>query len=150
MVVFPGLSESLSAVGKRISRFDSTDTQLSVQAANSVRSAVCPSCSRGSSRRHGHYRRHSGPNHAWAVWSSCTSKCGASSASIRNVHARPLSSRLERLLLRSNAARSVSVAHRAPSPRRWADLLQLVYRQSWECQPVVTRCCVHGAAWVGK
>jgi hypothetical protein len=58
MVVFPGLTESLGAVGKRISRFDTTDTLLSVQATSSVRRALCPTCSRGSSRRHGQYRRH--------------------------------------------------------------------------------------------
>jgi hypothetical protein len=37
MVVIPGLSESLIAVGKRIIHVDSTDTLLSVQAASSVR-----------------------------------------------------------------------------------------------------------------
>ena len=57
MVVIPGLSESLCAAGKRIIHFDTTDRHLSVQAASSVQSAVCPSCSRGSSRRHGQYRR---------------------------------------------------------------------------------------------
>jgi transposase len=57
MVDFPGLSESLGAVGKRISRFDITETGLSVEAASSVRRAVCPTCSRPSSRRHGQYRR---------------------------------------------------------------------------------------------
>jgi transposase len=58
MVVVPGLSELLGAVGKRISRFDTTDALLSVQVTSSVRRALCPTCSRGSSRRHGQYRRH--------------------------------------------------------------------------------------------
>jgi hypothetical protein len=42
MVVIPGLSESLAAVGKRIIHFDTTDTRLSVEAASSVRWARCP------------------------------------------------------------------------------------------------------------
>ena len=57
MVVIPGLSESLVAVGKRINRFDTTDTLLSVTASTSVKRAVCPTCSRPSSRRHGQYLR---------------------------------------------------------------------------------------------
>ena len=57
MVVIPGLSESLSAVGKRIVRFDTTEALLSVEAASSARRAQCPTCSHGSSRRHGQYRR---------------------------------------------------------------------------------------------
>ena len=57
MVVIPGLSESLSAVGKRIVRFDTTEALLSVEAASSARRARCPTCSHGSSRRHGQYRR---------------------------------------------------------------------------------------------
>ena len=57
MVVVPGLSESLCAVGKRIIRFDITETLLSVEATSSVRRANCPRCSRGSSRRHGQYWR---------------------------------------------------------------------------------------------
>ncbi len=36
MVVIPGLSESLGAVGKRIIHVDSTDTLLLVQAASSL------------------------------------------------------------------------------------------------------------------
>jgi transposase len=58
MVIIPGLSESLVAVGKRIIRFDTTDTRLSVEAASSVRWARCPTCSHRGSRRHGQYRRH--------------------------------------------------------------------------------------------
>jgi transposase len=57
MVVVPGLSESLGAVGKRIVRFDITDTLLSVDATSSAYRAKCPTCSRGSSRRHGQYWR---------------------------------------------------------------------------------------------
>ena len=57
MVVIPGLSESLVAVGKRINRFDTTATLLSVTASTSVKRAVCPTCSRPSSRRHGQYLR---------------------------------------------------------------------------------------------
>jgi transposase len=62
MVVFPGLSESLGTVGKRISRFDTTETGLSAEAASFVRRAVCPTCSRPSSRRHGQYRRRLRPH----------------------------------------------------------------------------------------
>lgn len=58
MVVFiPGLSESLRAVDKRITNFDTTDAVLSVEAASSARRAQCPRCSAHSSRRHGQYRR---------------------------------------------------------------------------------------------
>jgi transposase len=57
MVVVPGLSESLGAVGKRIIRFDITDTLLAVEAASSAQRAKCPTCSCGSSRRHGQYQR---------------------------------------------------------------------------------------------
>ncbi len=57
MIVIPGLSESLDAVGKRIVDVDITDTLLSVEAASSVRWAQCPTCLHNSSRRHGHYRR---------------------------------------------------------------------------------------------
>ena len=58
MVVIPGLSESPVAVGKRIIRFNTTDTLLSVEAAGSTRWAQCPMCSQSSSRRHGQYLRH--------------------------------------------------------------------------------------------
>jgi transposase len=57
MVVIPGLSDSLSAVGKPIIRFDTTETRFFVEAASSVRWAQCPTCSHNSSRRHGQYRR---------------------------------------------------------------------------------------------
>ncbi len=57
MVVIPGLSESLGAVGKRIIRFDTTESSFSVEAASSSRRAQCPKCSHGSVRRHGQYRR---------------------------------------------------------------------------------------------
>lgn len=57
MVVIPGLSESLSAVGKRIIRFDTADTLLSVEAASAARSTRCPKCSHRSSRRKGQCRR---------------------------------------------------------------------------------------------
>jgi len=36
MVAVPGLFESLGAVGKRITRFDITDTLLSVEVASSA------------------------------------------------------------------------------------------------------------------
>jgi len=58
MVVIPGQSESLGAVGKRIIHFDITETLLSVEVASPVRWAQCPTCSHSSSRRHGQYRRH--------------------------------------------------------------------------------------------
>ncbi len=57
MFVVPGLSESLDAVGKRIIRFDITDTLLAVEATSLAQRAKCPTCSRGSSRRHGQYQR---------------------------------------------------------------------------------------------
>ncbi len=57
VVVIPGLSESLGAVNKRITNFDTTDTLLSLGAASSTRQAQCPRCSHYSSRRHGQYQR---------------------------------------------------------------------------------------------
>lgn len=57
MVVISGLSESLSAVGKRIVHFETTETDLSVEAASSLRWAQCPRCSHRSCRAHGQYRR---------------------------------------------------------------------------------------------
>jgi transposase len=56
VVVIPGLSESLRAVDKRITKLDTTGTALSVEAARSTRRALCPRCSVPSSRRHGLYR----------------------------------------------------------------------------------------------
>jgi len=57
MVVIPGLTDSLRAVGKRITHFDTTDGGLAVDVASTVRSAQCPKCSHRSSRRHGQYWR---------------------------------------------------------------------------------------------
>ena len=57
MVVIPGLTDSLSAVGKRITHFKTTEGGLAVDIASTVRSAQRPKCSHRSSRRHGQYRR---------------------------------------------------------------------------------------------
>ena len=57
VVVIPGLSESLRAADKWITKLDTTDTVLSVEAASSAQRAQCPGCSHHSSRRHGQYRR---------------------------------------------------------------------------------------------
>lgn len=55
MVVIPGLTDSLRAVGKRITHFDTTEGGLAVDVASTVRSAQCPKCAHRSSRRHGQY-----------------------------------------------------------------------------------------------
>ena len=57
MVVIPGLTDSLGAVGKRITHFETTEGGFAVDIASTVRSAQCPKCSHHSSRRHGQYRR---------------------------------------------------------------------------------------------
>jgi transposase len=57
MLIIPGLSESLGAVGKRIIRTQTTDTSLSVETESLIRCATCPSCSFSSSRVHGQYQR---------------------------------------------------------------------------------------------
>ncbi len=56
MIVIPDLSPPLKAVGKRVSWWRQADDRLWVQASSSVRWAVCPRCSRRSSRVHGRYR----------------------------------------------------------------------------------------------
>src|ERR1700685_1531737 len=45
MVVVPGLSESMDAIGKRIIRLDVIDSMLAVEAASSAQRARCPTCS---------------------------------------------------------------------------------------------------------
>ena len=57
MVVIPGLTDSLRAVGKRITHFDTTEGGLAVDVVSTVRSAQCPKCLHRSSRRHGQYWR---------------------------------------------------------------------------------------------
>jgi transposase len=57
MIVIPGLSESLTAVGKQIVGFETTDTKVSADVSSSALSAQCPKCSQQSSRTHGKYRR---------------------------------------------------------------------------------------------
>ena len=57
MVVIPGLTDSLGAVGKRITHFETSEGGLAVDVASTVRSARCPRCSHRSSRQHGQYRR---------------------------------------------------------------------------------------------
>lgn len=57
MVVIPGLTDSLGAVGKRITHFETSEGGLAVDIASTVRSAQCPKCSHRSSRQHGQYRR---------------------------------------------------------------------------------------------
>ena len=57
MVVIPGLTDSLGAVGRRINHFETYEGGLAVDVASTVRSARCPKCSHRSSRQHGQYRR---------------------------------------------------------------------------------------------
>ena len=57
MVVIPGLTDLLAAVGKRVHHFETSDGGLVVDVASTVRSARCPKCLRRSSRQHGQYRR---------------------------------------------------------------------------------------------
>ena len=53
VIVIPGLSESLHAVDKRITDFETTGTALSVEVASSARRARGPGCQHPSSRRYG-------------------------------------------------------------------------------------------------
>ena len=57
MVVIPGLSQPLEAVGKYITWWDEAEDGLAVGARSVVRQAACPRCARGSSRSHGRWRR---------------------------------------------------------------------------------------------
>ncbi|MDZ5460914.1 ISL3 family transposase [Azohydromonas lata] len=57
MVVIPGLSSLLEAVGKHVSSWDDSGSRLVVDAGSLVQSAVCPRCICSSSRLHGRYRR---------------------------------------------------------------------------------------------
>ena len=57
MVVIPGLSQPLEAVGKHITWWDEGVDGLAVGARSVVRQAACPRCACGSSRPHGRYRR---------------------------------------------------------------------------------------------
>ncbi len=57
MVVIPGLTDLLAAVGKRVNHFETSDSGLAVDVASTVRSARCPKCLRRSSRQHGQCRR---------------------------------------------------------------------------------------------
>jgi transposase len=57
MVVIPGLSSLLEAVGKHVSSWDDSSSRLVVDAGNLVQSAACPRCTCSSSRLHGRYRR---------------------------------------------------------------------------------------------
>lgn len=64
MVVFPGLSQPLEAVGKHILSWDDGGSCLVVEAGSVVRWAACPRCACGSTRPHGRYRR-------WVADSPC-------------------------------------------------------------------------------
>jgi len=53
MIVIPGLTRPLAAVGKRITCWHDGDDRLLVQASSSTRWAECPKCSRRSHQVHG-------------------------------------------------------------------------------------------------
>ena len=57
MVVIPGLTDSLGAIGKRINHFETSEGGLAVDVGSTVRPARCPKCSHRSSRQHGQFRR---------------------------------------------------------------------------------------------
>ena len=57
MTVIPGLSQPLRTVGKHVGEWNEGVDGLRLDVIGSVRGAACPSCSRGSSRVHGRYRR---------------------------------------------------------------------------------------------
>ena len=57
MIVIPGLSRPLEAVGKHVVSWDDSDSRLSMEVGGLVSWAACPRCTCGSSRTHGRYRR---------------------------------------------------------------------------------------------
>ena len=57
MVVIPGLTRPLAAVGKRIDGWQDEEDRFSVVTKSSVTSAHCPQCTHRSRRVHGQYRR---------------------------------------------------------------------------------------------
>ena len=57
MVVIPGLSRPLEAVGKHVISWDDGGSRLVVETCSVVRSATCPRCACGSPRPHGRFRR---------------------------------------------------------------------------------------------
>ena len=57
MVVIPGLSQPLEAVGKLITSWDNSSARLAIEADSIVRQAACPRCACSSARSHGRYRR---------------------------------------------------------------------------------------------
>ncbi len=57
MVVIPGLSRPLEAVGKHITSWDDGGSRLVVETCGVVRQATCPRCACSSARSHGCYRR---------------------------------------------------------------------------------------------
>jgi transposase len=57
MIVIPGLSRPLEAVGRQVVSWDDSDSRLSVEVGGLALWAACPRCTCGSSRTHGRYRR---------------------------------------------------------------------------------------------
>ena len=57
MVVIPGLSRPLEAVGKHFTAWDDSGSRLAVETRTVVRQAACPLCAFSSARSHGRYRR---------------------------------------------------------------------------------------------
>ena len=110
----------------------------------------CPRCSRGASRRHGQYWRQLRAQPCMGrsvilyvqVWRfKCLNPQCPQTTFVEPIE--DLAPAKHRRTVGFSAA-SCAMA------RRWADLLQLDCRQSWECPPVVTRCCVPCAARVAK
>jgi hypothetical protein len=57
MVVIPGLSRPLEAVGKHVTSWDDGGSRLAVETCSVVRQATCPRCAWSSARSHGRYQR---------------------------------------------------------------------------------------------
>ena len=57
MVIIPGLTQPLEAVGKQITTYDNSGNRLAVQACSVVDRAPCPKCAWSSSRIHGRCQR---------------------------------------------------------------------------------------------
>ena len=57
MVIIPGLTQPLEAVGKQIAIYNDSGSRLAVETCSVVDQAPCPRCAWSSSRIHGRCRR---------------------------------------------------------------------------------------------
>lgn len=147
MIVIPGLSDSLGAVGKRITHFETTEGGLAVGVASTVRSARCPKCSHRSSRQHGQYRRRLSAE-------PCMGRSVSLGVEMRRFKC------VNRQCSQATFAEQID-ALAQPKQRRtvgldgaWRSIAQalgdrrrLCWRQRWECQPAATRYCAGCVAW---